>query len=63
MSPIDPLMSSANTMPTASGCSALSRHSRARTPFGFIFACTSPFAKTCDAVWLARADVMAWCAS
>jgi hypothetical protein len=34
ISPIDPLTSSANTIPTESGWFALSRLSRQRTPFG-----------------------------
>ena len=56
---IEPLMSSAKTMPRESGLSLLSRDSRYLTPFGSIFGSTTVPLKTAAADWPARLEVIA----
>ena len=63
ISPIEPLTSSANTIPTAFGCSALSRDWRNPTPCGFIAGSQLRPENTASVGSVARAWVMAWWAS
>ncbi len=62
ISPMEPLTSSANTMPTELGWSALSRLSRKRTPCGLIDGLPAR-AKTASCASDLRASSSAWCAA